>query len=288
MSKVAFITSIRGGYEKTCKPVIKQTVDCDFICFTDDPNIEKNGWEIDTHPYHDTHRSPIDTGLYINSTYKGEVTPILEGRLDYINNRHTFNLAKYYKVQWKLIPRLKDYDIVIWMDGTLEIKSSNVAEYMLQLCPKYDLVTWHHELRGGFLYHEAYVSDMGKYTDVNYLGQKQPYQDVMRQYLEYLRDGYDEHYFKEVFKREEGRGRKDQFGVWATGFLAFNNKSEFIPKFLDAWYLQILKYTTQDQISFPKVAQDFKWAPYTLPDDIFPGFEAHVENSMFKVHKHGK
>ena len=100
MSKrVAYISAIFGGYEKTCKPFTKQTIDSDFICFTDNPNIESNGWIIDTNPYHDTHRSLIDNGLYINSTKK-------EVRLKPLENRHTFNLAKYYKQNWQNIPRL--------------------------------------------------------------------------------------------------------------------------------------------------------------------------------------
>ena len=280
MTKVAFITSILGSYESTCKPFVKQTIDCDFICFTDNPNMEKNGWELDLNPYFDTHKSPIDSGLYVNSVHK-------KGRLEVLNNRHTFNLAKYYKQQWKLIPRLKDYDVVIWMDGTLEILSENVAEYMLEMCPKYDIVTWQHEMRGGFLFHEAYSSYLPKYLDVNYMGQKQPYQDVMRQYCAYLRDGYDEEYFTK-FSRVEGRGRGDHFGVWATGFVAFNNKNEKINDFLDRWYLQTLKYTTQDQVGFPKVVQETHIVPYTLPDKVFTGDESHTQNDMFKVHLHGK
>lgn len=280
MKKVAFITSILGAYEATCKPFVKQTVDCDFICFTDNPNIETNGWELDLNPYFDTHKSPVDIGLYVNSIHK-------VGRLVELNNRHPFNLAKYYKQQWKLIPRLKDYEVVIWMDGTLELLSPNVAEYMLEMCPKYDIVTWHHEMRGGFLFHEAISSFLPKYHDTYYRNFKQPYQDVMAQYMAYLRDGYDENYFKNI-ERQEGRGRGDHFGVWATGFLAFNNRNEKLIDFLDRWYLQTLMYTTQDQVGFPKVCQDTKIIPYTLPDSVFTGLESHTENSMFKVHLHGK
>ena len=48
MSKICFITAIYGKYEKSCKPFVKQTIDTDFICFTDDENIISNGWTIDT------------------------------------------------------------------------------------------------------------------------------------------------------------------------------------------------------------------------------------------------
>lgn len=286
MKKVAFITAILGKYETTCKPFVNQTVESDFICFTDNPDMVKNGWELDTTPYHDIRISPVDDGLYVNSTHKNNLSGKLAGRLDSVSNRHTFNLAKYYKQQWKLVPRLQEYEVIIWLDGTLEIINPKTAEYMLELCPKYDIVTWQHELRGGFLFHEAFSSYLPKYHNVDFLDQRQPYQQIMGQYMEYVREGYDEDFFKN-FPRKEGRGRGDHFGVWATGFVAFNNRSQKVKEFIDLWYLQTLKYSTQDQVGFPKVVQDTGLVPYTLPDEIMPGNESHVGNSIFKIHTHG-
>jgi len=281
MSKrVAYITAILGNYELTCKPFVKQTIESDFICFTDNPNIESNGWIIDTTPYHDTHKSPVDNGLYNNSISK-------QGRLSVLENRHTFNLAKYYKQSWKNIPRLKDYDIVIWLDGTIEITKEDVSEYMIELCLKYDIVSWHHEMRGGVLFHEAFSCYLGKYHDRKYMDQEQPYQDVISQYHTYLQQGYDENYFIN-YPRIEGRGRGDHFGVWITCFVAFNNRSEKVETFLDEWYLQTLKYTTQDQVGFPKVVQDLNLVPYTLPDKRFGGNDPHVSTDIFIKHDHKK
>jgi len=278
--KVAYITAILGNYELTCKPFVKQTIESDFICFTDNPNIENNGWIIDTNPYHDTHKCPFDNGVYINSISK-------KGKLKELENRHTFNLAKYYKQSWSNIPRLKDYDVVIWLDGTIEITKEDVSEYMLELCFKYDIVSWHHELRGGLLFHEAYVCYLAKYMDRDYLGQKQPYQDVIAQYHTYLQDGYDEEFFLN-YPRVEGRGRGDHFGVWITCFVAFNNGSQKVKEFLDKWYLQTLKYTTQDQVGFPKVVQDLNLVPYTLPDQRFGGNDPHISTDIFIKHEHCK
>lgn len=278
--RVAYITAILGNYELTCKPFVKQTIESDFICFTDNPNIESNGWIIDIEPYHDTCKCPFDNGLYINSISK-------EGKLKELENRHTFNLAKYYKQSWSNIPRLKDYDVVIWLDGTIEITKEDVSEYMVELCLKYNIVSWHHELRGGLLFHEAYVCYLAKYNDRDYLGQKQPYQDVIAQYHTYLQEGYDEQYFLNC-PRKEGRGRGDHFGVWITCFVAFNNRSQKVKEFLDRWYLQTLKYTTQDQVGFPKVAQDLNLVPYTLPDKKFGGDNPHVSTDIFIKHEHWK
>jgi hypothetical protein len=278
--KVAYISAIFGGYEKTCKPFVKQTIDSDFICFTDNPNIVSNGWIIDTNFYHDTHRSLVDNGLYINSTKK-------EGRLKILENRHSFNIAKYYKQNWHNIPRLSEYDVVIWLDGSIQIIREDVSEYMIEICSNYYIASWHHEMRGGVLFHEAYCSYLPRYMDSNYLSQWQPYQDVIGQYHQYLQDGYDEYFFYK-YDRKEGRGRGDHFGVWLTCFVAFNNRNPIVIDFLNRWYLQTLKYTTQDQVGFSKVVQDTKLVPYTFPDMRFKGDEPHKDCEMFIKHEHWK
>jgi hypothetical protein len=35
MAKICFITAVFGNYELSCKKFVKQTIDTDFICFTD-------------------------------------------------------------------------------------------------------------------------------------------------------------------------------------------------------------------------------------------------------------
>ena len=61
MSKICFI-AIYGAYEQTCKKFVKQSIDTDFICFTDNSNIISNGWIIDTTPYHLINKSKMDNG----------------------------------------------------------------------------------------------------------------------------------------------------------------------------------------------------------------------------------
>lgn len=82
MANICFITAIYGYYGKFCRKYINQTIDIDFICFTDNQNIISNGWTIDTTPSHLVNKSEVDYDIYINSI---------------CNNNHTFNIAKYYK-----------------------------------------------------------------------------------------------------------------------------------------------------------------------------------------------
>jgi hypothetical protein len=105
-AKICFITAIYGNYESTCKPFIKQTVPTDFICFTDYHDMIPNGWKIDTTPYHLLYPSTMDNGTFINSIQQ---------------NKHTFNVAKYYKQSFRCIPILQTYDVIIWLDGTIEL-----------------------------------------------------------------------------------------------------------------------------------------------------------------------
>ena len=127
MSKICFITAIYGNYETTCKKFTKQTIPTDFICFTDNPNILSNGWTIDTTPYHITNKSKLDNYTYVNSVY---------------NNKHTFNIAKYYKQSFRNIPILQKYDVIVWLDGTVEIIYDKTSEYILDKIYDKKIIGW--------------------------------------------------------------------------------------------------------------------------------------------------
>jgi hypothetical protein len=77
-------------------------------------------------------------------------------------------------------------------------------------------------------------------------------------------------------------------GVWITCFVAFLNHDSSITNFLNLWYLQTLKYTTQDQIGFPYVSFKTKLVPYTLPNDEISGDCPHDETQFYIKHSHGK
>lgn len=272
-ASICFITAIYGSYEATCKPFVEQTVPTDFICFTDNPAINANGWQIDTIPYHITHPSPLDNGTYCNSI---------------CNNSHTFNICKYYKQAFRNIPRLQQYEVIVWLDGTVQLIHDLVSAYILDHVGEYGLIGWNHEWRYGSLAAEVADSSNNirckyRYCSTFWNGQNQPYQDVLKQYNDYLEDGYSETYFKE--KRLH---QTPHMGVWITCFLAMQHKNEKIQDLLDLWYLQTLKYTTQDQIGFPYACQKMEIIPRTLPDEWVWGDYPH-DNTMFYIkHDHGK
>jgi hypothetical protein len=266
--QVCFISAVFGNYESTCKPFLEQTVPSDFICFTDNPNIRSNGWIIDTTPYHRLNPSPIDDGSYTNS---------------FANNGHTFNIAKYYKQAFRNIPRLQKYKVIVWLDGTVEITNSRVSEFILRNIEYNKIITWHHEMRDGYLHQEVAASrDFYKYASTFWNGQSQPYQYVDLQYLDYLKDGYSETYFREMYPERR------HFGVWLTCFVAFLQHDSLVAQFLDMWYLQTLKYTTQDQIGFPYVCQKMGVIPQTLPNEEVQGYRAHTVTDFYIKRGHGE
>jgi hypothetical protein len=261
MPRICYITANYGNYEQTCKQIRSQTIPFDCICFTDNPNMPTNGWELDITPYHLTNRSPVDNdSSRINS-------------ID--NNKNTFNIAKYYKQSFQNIPRLKEYDVVVWLDGTVEIINPNISEWLLTMCPTHKIITWEHEWRRGSLWEETKGADFPRYTSTNFHNQPQPYQDIFAQYAKYIDDGYDVNFFKNI-----------NFGVWLTCFVAFNNKDSDVSSFLNLWYLQTLQHTTQDQLGFPYVVQKTKLIPYTLPDSTFKGERPHDRTDVYIKHNH--
>lgn len=266
--KVAFITAIYGNYDATCKKFKKQKLDTDFICFTDNENIEKNGWVIDTNPYHYTHKSKIDNDTYVNS---------------YVNNKHTYNLTRYYKENYYNIPRLKDYDVIIWIDGTIEIINENTSEIISNKIKEYPIIGWENEILEGSMLREVEISsNMSKFNSDEWIGQKQPVQDIRKQYNDYINDGYKDDYWKNI------NPTRKNFGCWITCFIAFDNKNQKVREFLDFWFLQMLKYSTQDQVSLSYVSQKLNMIPYTLPDKDIKGDFPHQSTDLYIRHSHGK
>lgn len=256
-AKIVFITAIYGSYEKTCKPFVPQTIPTDFICFTDQTDIVSNGWDIDLTPYHNMLRPECWNDTYYNA-----------------HNTHTFFIAKYYKQAFYCIPRLQQYDIVVWLDGTIEITNADAAKIIMDAVSAETPITcFLHEARyksNNSLLEESQASLFDRYTSTLYFNQVQPVQNIMQQYHAYMNEGYNQQYFGE-----------DGPSIWITCLVGFNMKHPKVRDFLESWYLQTLMYTTQDQIGFPYVCWKHEIKPHTLE-----GFSAHVQTFLYIKHHH--
>lgn len=272
--KTAYITAITGAYEASCKKFNKQTHSSDFICFTDCENIKSNGWDIDTTEYHYKFPSPRDNGKQKNSLK---------------NNKHTFNIAKYYKQQFHLIPRLKKYDVVVWIDGTVAITNKHTSRDIIKsMDDTGSPVTCEHRKHRRSLQKEAEVSvskklRLPKYASTHWNGQDQPYQDTVAQYDHYVKNGYTEQYWVDL------KPKNRYYGVFVTCLTAWNMKDNNTENFLNQWYDQTLIHTTQDQIGFAYVAQKLSIHPNTGMFNGLPGYfwSGAPFNNYFEKITHG-
>jgi len=271
--KVAFITAIYGPYEATCKKIVDQSIDVDKICFTNVENLEAHDWIVDRTPYHDLYKSDIDTDESMRNSI--------------VNNSHTYNIAKYYKFQWHKIPVLKKYDVVIWLDGTIEITHPDAARMLADRALSYGVCTWMHERHGGILKNEVNACSRDKrFCTTNWFGQDQPFQPVMEQYNSYVTEGYTDAFWKN-FSRKEGRGDNRNFGVWLTCMISWSTNNKDAINLNNHIYHELRKWTTMEQICLPKVAQDLNYVPYTLPDNEITGNHPHGRSLIHIKHRHG-
>jgi hypothetical protein len=269
---IAVITTSIGKYEKRTKCHTQQTVPVDYYCFTDNPDLENPGNLIlDYTSYYHMNMSKIDTGQYWNSR---------------VRNSHTYMIHKFYKMQFHLIPRLRPYKMIFWLDMTIRIAKSDLLERLwsiFQTNPTRQMIIishWPKRLCTVRMEVEAALRDF-RWTQTYMMKQNQPFQDVQRQYEFYLRNGYNEQYWSE----EDLSYRKNScVGLWQCNVIAYRMTDPIIPRFLDWWYFEQLNQTTEDQISFPYVAQKLKLRPYTLPDN---SYDPDLSGALARI-RHGR
>jgi hypothetical protein len=282
-ARIAFITALYGTYESSPKPFAKQTLPVDFICFTDLETINSNGWVIDRTPYHTLISLPYDSPVYLNSLSR---------------NLHPMNVAKFYKAAFHFIPRLQHYDLIVWVDGNVIVSNSTTSEYLQRWVSsrkgkgeregmekeeeedERGVILFEH-WRGGSLWSEVQAAaGQSKYNTTEFAGFTQPRQDILSQYETYLRDY---HYLADYWGKV--KPSRPQYGMWVTCFIGFNMKAHRMKEFLTVWHEHILRYSTQDQISFSLVTQSLHFHPTSLPDESVTGNS--MVNSLFYKVDHG-
>lgn len=128
-----------------------------------------------------------------------------------------FMAAKYYKCFWHHIPILNEYDVVVWIDGTIEIKSLPLNELK-----DHDLVVYEHGLR--FNSH----AEIDASTDARY----KEYQHGLK----------------------EQKQMKNIDWLAITCFV-INKRCESVIKMNNKWFSDIILYSPQDQVSFPTACE---------------------------------
>ena len=317
-NKVLFVTAIYGDYEKTLKEPAQQQHPADFVAFTDRTDLASPTWQIrlveDPLDYLVKHGGRVGVGASVSSSSvatdaagdsaeaasKGHGTaaagiiasatlspPAVDGINSLTQNRHPFNLAKVFKMQFYRFFDLTEYRAAVWLDATIQIIGLQTAGLVFHLVAEQgrNLATFEHNRRG-LLSAEAVASKTEKYEGMHWGCCDQPYQNVTRQYEQYLREGFSEKWWMEEYDAPMGISKRPEWGLWVTSFVAFDLHSPTSFEFLDAWWRENVVHSTQDQVSFPFLAWKMKVYPFSLPS---PGVSAGswMRNDFFARAEHG-
>jgi len=131
-----------------------------------------------------------------------------------------------------------DADYALWIDGSARLRHKGVAEWAIgHLGADVPIAQFPHPERRDVT-PEAYVSmGMSKYDGQRMIDQVEHYKKL---------------------------GLPENFGLWATGFMAWNRTSAFPGA---AWLDEQVKWSYQDQLSLPFVY----WSGRTAPAEFLEG-----------------
>ena len=251
-AKCAFITVITGDYETILRPQQTQTVKCDYIAFVDaKAKVTNQGpWEIDSSDYE--HRFPYQESKSLRGSS--------------LKYSHDYLRAKYVKTQFHKIPRLKDYDVVIYMDASLAMKSPLIAEHMIDVLGSsqgYPVALWDNwRMKPKTRFRRFYYHD---------------HQEIVDQYQAYLDDGFKPDYFHKRYGIP--------IGHLGTSMVGWNNNHPKLEKLQNFWYEQILMHTPQCEYGLAYSLYKLNLPYYAFPDAVFPGV-SQARNLIVTKHDH--
>lgn len=205
--KVCVYTAIYGGYDEL-KEQPEQTLDCDFLCFTDNPSMQAKGWEIVC--------APGEIGMH----------PRIQAKYYKLMNHEFFAPAGRWRQFFNRTANLRRYDITIWIDGSIKIKSETFVEEMIGFLGKYGMAMFVHPVRSCIYDEEKVCRDILKYQGF----------PLREQVTSYRLRGYPE-----------------QHGLMAAGIIARDMRKRKLHKINQEWWQENLHWTYQDQLSLPFV-----------------------------------
>jgi hypothetical protein len=178
--------------------------------------------------------------------WKNLVVPFPRGEL---SNRMR---AKYFKLQHHRIPELKDYGMFIWVDAAIEMTSKDYVIKMLQPA-KEGLNCFIHPDRK-CIYAEA--ETLQKHFPKKIEGER-----LAEQIAEYRRIGHPEN-----------------FGLCVMTHFVHIPTAES-KRVFDEWWMETIKWTARDQVSFPIICTRFKYSPWLIPGNPY-------NPNLLKWHSH--
>lgn len=170
--------------------------------------------------------------------------------MDGLNNRLK---GKYFKILTHRI--LPEYDVYIWVDGNVQIKSSSMIRKMAEGCK--DVLISPHPIRKTIYEEAAFIINSIKRGD-SYLSSRYNAESI-RRYVENI-----------------GPGRQ---GLYYCGLFARKN-TPHINKIFEQWWTETMLWANFDQIEFVRVAEY-----YSLDLEVFR-FGDFYNNEYYSLSKH--
>lgn len=235
------------------------------------------------------------TSIQINETWWRDDCDRFRGSLNNpCNNTHPYMKAKFAKAQPYRLRRLQEAgcNVIMWLDGSIRLKKATIfKEVENRVRRGENFIVFEHGLREGLIIKEADSSTkVNKYINGSWLGKSQPIQNIEGQYKHYLKEGFRERWFDtQFFYSADGppysykRGRS--YGMYVTCMVVFDLRQPITQRFLDCWWEEIVRWSTQDQVSFPYCAWKLGIDIHALPDNETSG--SINKNDWFKKEKHG-
>lgn len=223
--KICCYTCITSGYD-SLKPISSQkSNDVDFICFTDDQNLKQLNWET-------------------------RLIPAELGGLSKVKQQRVVKICPHRY--------LKDYDISVWIDGSIQIVGDLlefVQSYDLEKIPLYTRV---HPQRK-CIYKEAEACIAIK---------KDLKETIEAQAARYRAEGYPEN-----------------AGMAETGIILRKHNDRRCQLVCNLWASELLKGSHRDQLSFNYAC----WKNHFLPGCLKNEFRLYGKNAgKFRLCRHGK
>ena len=126
--KICAISAILGSYEKTAKePLEPQLASQQLFLATDQPHLLNSTANNNNTAWT---RIAIDHSLWEEDCKKEEFVGVKNNPCD--RPYFLFNIAKFYKMQPYRVPQIREAgcNVVIWLDGTIQIKTANFMTLM--------------------------------------------------------------------------------------------------------------------------------------------------------------
>lgn len=271
------VSAILGGYEKTAKGKTNIT-DHSMFMILDEKSKES------------TANSSIWTPVKLNSTWWANDCYRFEGAVNNpcVNKHDSFLLAKFVKTQAHRIDVVRNSgcNVMLWVDGTLDIHYDDIMSDIEAMADegKNFAVFMHNAKRKGTLSAEIAESHRNRHYD------NQP---IDYQYKFYLEDGFKERWFDEhTFVDRVGgtyKYKRDiRYGMYVTCMVLFDLRDPVTERFLDCWWEETIRRSTQDQVSFPYCAWKLGIDIPALPDGkIFSKSDTHAKNKWLTKELHG-